>query len=231
MSPTQNIASLFSSISRRYDFLNHFLSLNIDKSWRKTLVAFAGHFDGAEILDLCTGTGDVAIEFAKRNTSGKCFAIDLSEEMLVIAKRKITKAGLTAQISLKQADAMALPFDKGSFDVVFIAFGLRNIPDRSRAIHETIRVLKKGGKIFILEFSPKQSGLTGWFYKIYLKFIVPLIGGYISGDRQAYRYLAASIPNFLEHGKVSELMKSQGYTNIKATPLTAGIAYIYEGTK
>jgi len=227
----QNIASLFSSISRRYDFLNHLLSLNIDKRWRRKLIALASGLDGARILDLCTGTGDVVIEFAKNNGSSQCFGIDISQEMLVIAKRKIEKTGLGSQISLKQADAMDIPFDEGSFDAVFIGFGLRNLPDANKAIQETIRVLKKSGKIFILEFSPKQNGAIGWFYKIYLKFIVPLIGGYLSGDSKAYRYLASSIPKFLEHGKVAELMKAQGYTNVKATPLTAGIAYIYEGTK
>ena len=103
--------------------------------------------------------------------------------------------------------------------------------DTVKVIRETVRVLKKGGKVFILEFSPVQSGLTGWFYKNYLKFIVPVLGGYISGDNNAYRYLAASIPDFLEPEKVLQLMKAQGYMNIKATALTNGIAYIYEGTK
>ena len=231
MSATQDIAALFSSISGRYDFLNHLLSLNIDRKWRKKLVGLSSSPADARILDICTGTGDIVIEFAKNNSSSQCFGIDLSEEMLAIAQRKIGKAGLNRRIRLMQADAMDIPFDEGFFDAVFIGFGLRNLPDCTKGIQETIRVLRKGGKVFILEFSPRQNGLTGWFYKIYLKFVVPVIGGYISGDSGAYRYLAGSISNFLKHEKVTGLMKAQGYTDIKATPLTGGIAYIYEGTK
>ena len=113
----------------------------------------------------------------------------------------------------------------------FMGFGLRNLGDTAKGIRESIRVLKKGGKLFILEFSPVQTGLTGWLYKNYLKVIIPVLGGYISGDKNAYRYLAASIPDFLEPQNVLQLMKAQGYVNIKATSLTSGIAYIYEGTK
>jgi len=151
--------------------------------------------------------------------------------MLAIAQRKITKAGLDRQISLTQADAMNIPFDDDFFDIIFIGFGLRNLPDPAKGLQETIRVLKKGGKIFILEFSPTQKGPIGWLYKIYLKLIVPVIGGYISGRRHAYKYLTSSISKFLDHEKVSDLMKEQGYTNIKATPLTGQIAYIYHATK
>jgi len=225
------MADLFSSISGRYDFLNHLLSLNIDKMWRKKLVTLSTASVDTRILDVCTGTGDIAIEFAKSNRSSQCFGIDISEKMLAIAQTKIEKARLDQRVSLLKADAMDIPFDDGFFDAVFMGFGLRNLPDITKGIQETIRVLKKGGKVFILEFSPRQSGLTGWLYKNYLKFIVPVIGGCISGDRKAYRYLVSSIPAFLEPEKVSKIMKAQGYTNIKATPLTGAIAYIYEGTK
>ena len=231
MSATRDIAALFSSISGRYDFLNHLLSLNIDRIWRKKLVRRSSDPAATRILDICTGTGDIVIEFAKNNSSSQCFGIDISEEMLAIAQRKTEKAGLNRRIRLMQADAMDIPFDEGFFDAVFIGFGLRNLPDFTKGIQETIRVLKKGGKVFILEFSPRQNGLTGWFYKNYLKFVVPVIGGCLSGDSGAYRYLAGSIPNFLKHEKVAGLMKAQGYKDIKATPLTGGIAYIYEGTK
>ena len=226
-----DIAALFSSISSRYDFLNHFLSLNIDKRWRKKLVGLARASAGARTLDLCTGTGDIVIEFAKSNESSQCFGIDISDKMLAIAQKKIAKEGLDGRICLTQANAMEIPFEEGFFDTVFIGFGLRNLPDVAKGIQETIRVLKKDGKIFILEFSPRQNGLAGWFYKKYLKFIIPVIGGYISGDRRAYRYLSTSIPSFLEPQRVSQQMKEHGYTNVKTTPLTGGIACIYEGTK
>jgi len=231
MPANRDIAALFSSISGRYDFLNHFLSLNIDKMWRKKLVRSLGVSADHRVLDVCTGTGDIVIEFAKNSKSSQCFGIDFSGKMLEIAQRKVEKSGLGRRIRLMQADAMNIPFDEEFFDVVFMGFGMRNLPDTAKGIQETIRVLKKGGKVLILEFSPRQSGLAGWFYKIYLKFVVPVLGGYISGDSNAYRYLATSIPDFLEPEKVSQLMKAQGYTNIKATPLTSGIVYIYEGTK
>lgn len=231
MPTAQNIAALFSSISSRYDFLNHFLSLNIDKRWRKKLIRLAAGSVNARILDLCTGTGDIVIEFAKSNDSSQCFGIDISDKMLAVAQKKIAKADLDRRISLRQGDALDIPFDEEYFDTVFIGFGLRNLPDVTKGIQETIRVLKKGGKVFILEFSPRQNGLVGWFYKIYLKFVIPVIGGYISGDRKAYRYLSTSIPAFLESQRVLQLMEQQGYTNVKTTPLTGGIAYIYEGTK
>ena len=231
MPTVQDIAALFSSISGRYDFLNHFLSLNIDKRWRKKLVRLSNVSAATRILDLCTGTGDIVIEFAKSNDSNLCFGVDISDKMLAIAQIKILKAGLGERIRLTQANATEIPFGEGFFDTVFIGFGLRNLPDVAKGIQETIRVLKKDGKIFILEFSPRQHGLVGWFYKFYLKFVIPVIGGYISGDRKAYRYLSTSIPAFLESQRVSQLMKQQGYTNVKATPLTGGIAYIYEGTK
>ncbi len=155
MLASPDIAALFSSISGRYDFLNHLLSLNIDKMWRKKLVRFSSVFAGARILDICTGTGDIVIEFAKSNSSSQCFGLDISEKMLTIAQMKIEKAGLNQQIRLMQGDAMHIPFDEDLFDVAFMGFGLRNLGDTAKGIRETVRVLKKGGKVFILEFSPR----------------------------------------------------------------------------
>ncbi|MFC1676461.1 bifunctional demethylmenaquinone methyltransferase/2-methoxy-6-polyprenyl-1,4-benzoquinol methylase UbiE [Planctomycetota bacterium] len=230
--PTEReIAVLFSSITKRYDFLNHFLSLNIDKIWRKKLVQLSNPSPDSRILDICTGTGDVVIEFAEKSGSSQCFGIDISEKMLAAAQKKINRSGLDTQVHLTQASALDIPFDEDCFDIVFISFGLRNLLDRAKGIQETIRVLKKGGKIFILELSPTPKGLIGFFYKMYLNFIIPVLGGYISNDPDAYRYLATSIQNFLEPRKVLKLMKEKGYTDLKATPLTGRIAYIYEGTK
>ncbi|MHC4222151.1 MAG: bifunctional demethylmenaquinone methyltransferase/2-methoxy-6-polyprenyl-1,4-benzoquinol methylase UbiE, partial [Planctomycetota bacterium] len=209
MPKPQDIAALFSSISPRYDFLNHFLSLNTDKIWRRRLINLSNTCPEAKILDICTGTGDIVIEFAKKSGSSQCFGVDISEKMLELAQKKVDKAGLSQKISLTQADAIDIPFDEGVFDTVFMGFGLRNIADTTKAIQETIRVLKRDGKIFILEFSPRQTGLIGWFYKFYLKFIIPTLGGWISGDSKAYRYLSTSIPDFLEPEKVLQLMKAQ----------------------
>ena len=231
MPAANDIAALFSSICGRYDFLNHFLSLNIDKRWRKKLVQLSGDSGEIEVLDICTGTGDIVIEYAKRNNSSKCFGVDFSEKMLEAAQKKIEKSGLGDQIQLRKGDATELGFEDDRFDIAFMGFGLRNISDTAKAVQEAMRVLKKGGRFFILEFSPKQIGIGGWLYKNYLKFIIPVLGGYISGDKKAYRHLASSISDFLEPEKVSQLMQDNGYTNIKTTALTSGIAYIYEGTK
>ena len=187
---------------------------------------------GARILDLCTGTGDLAIEFAKQDASCHCFGIDISDKMLEIAKAKVEKLGLPDQIELLEADAMNIPFDDGSFDIVCMGFGLRNLPDAENGIREISRVLKKDGKVLILEFSPTQRGVLGWLYnKIILKFMIPVIGGCVSGSRNAYKYLSTSVDGFLTPEKVLEIMSDQGLTNVTATPLTSGIAYIYEAGK
>ena len=231
MPKTQDIAALFSSISPRYDFLNHFLSLNTDKIWRRKLIGLSKISPDAKVLDICTGTGDILIEFAKKSGSSQCFGVDFSGKMLKFAEKKAKKLNLSQKIHLIKADATDIPLEDDYFDTVFMGFGLRNIADTAKAIQETIRVLKKDGKVFILEFSPRQTGLIGFFYRFYLKFVIPTLGGFISGDSKAYRYLSTSIPDFLKPEKVLQLMKAQGYTNIKATKLTNGIAYIYEGTK
>lgn len=231
MEESLNNTALFSAISKRYDFLNHLLSFNFDKTWRKKLIKLSASSGQTKILDICTGTGDIVIAFAKRNPLSRCFGIDLSEKMLEIAQAKMEKSALDQQIILLQADALNLPFEQNTFDIAFMGFGLRNLSDPLKGIQETKKVLKKGGKVFILEFSPETDRSINWFYKVYLNRIVPFLGRCISANNTAYKYLASSIPAFLAPDKVTDLMKDQGYINVKATPLTKGIVYIYEGTK
>jgi demethylmenaquinone methyltransferase/2-methoxy-6-polyprenyl-1,4-benzoquinol methylase len=222
---------LFSAIADRYDLLNHLLSLNIDRRWRKKLVRCAGAKRGDKILDLCTGTGDVAIRFAKNNEAAEIVGVDLSEEMLRIARRKTRKNGLGRRITLLRADALQLPFEDNRFDTVTIAFGLRNIEHRGRGISEMVRVLKKSGQLLILEFSPPRNDLFGVFYRLFLKTIIPAVGGIVSGSSRAYRYLSSSIAGFPGPDEIISLMKTEGLRKLQAERLTCGIAYLYRGKK
>ena len=173
MSDTNKNAEMFSSIAKHYDFLNHFFSLNIDKSWRKKLVRLINPQIYYNILDLCTGTGDLAIEFAKKTHPSRITAIDLSDEMLEIAKQKAQSRGLEKAIDFIRADVMDLDFDDESFDIITIAFGLRNLPDRQKAVAEMTRLLKPSGRIFILEFCPPSNNLFGILFKLYLRKLIP----------------------------------------------------------
>ena len=230
MSTSEN-EKLFSAIATRYDFLNHLLSWNIDRRWRRKLVECAGIKPGERILDACTGTGDLAIRFARSDKSSEIIGIDFSEEMLQIARNKMERKGLAGRIRLLEGDALHLPFEDKSFDVVSIGFGLRNLTDRKGGILEMARILKKGGRILILEFAPPRNNLFGLGYNAYLKTIIPVIGGIVSGSMDAYRYFSASIAGFLQPEEIVELMGSASLKDICFKPLTGGIAYIYRGEK
>jgi demethylmenaquinone methyltransferase/2-methoxy-6-polyprenyl-1,4-benzoquinol methylase len=211
--------------------LNHLLSWNIDQRWRRKLVESAGVKPGERILDLCTGTADIAIRFARVNEKVEITGIDFSEAMLKLARRKIEKRKLNGKITLLQGDALHLPFENGSFDIVSIGFGLRNLTDRQGGIDEMVRILNNGGRVLILEFSPPQKTLFGWGYNVYLKTVIPVLGGLVSGSIEAYRYFSSSVAGFLRPDEVTELMRKAGLKNIQARSLTGGIAYIYKGEK
>jgi demethylmenaquinone methyltransferase/2-methoxy-6-polyprenyl-1,4-benzoquinol methylase len=223
--------ALFAAIATRYDLLNHLLSLNIDRSWRKKLVRWAGEQPKERILDLCTGTGDVAIRFARNNQVGEIVGIDISEEMLQIARRKTRKNRLGKRITLLRADALNLPFEDDRFDTITIAFGLRNIGHHQKGICEMVRVLKKGGQLLILEFSPPGNDLSGVCYRLCLKTIIPAVGGIMSGSSRAYRHLSSSIAGFPGPDEIIALMETEGLRKLQAQRLTRGIAYLYRGEK
>jgi len=236
-----NNSRLFSKIAAKYDFLNHLLSLNIDKRWRRKLVKCAGvsakggsafvRKPGDSILDVCTGTGDVAIRFAQSDCVSEIVGIDLSDQMLQIARRKTENNGLGGRVKLLMGDALNLPFEDNSFDIVTIGFGLRNLTDYKRGISEMARVLKEGGRLVILEFSLPREGLLGAWYRLYLNTIIPAVGGIISGSMNAYRYLSTSIANFPKPREIVNLMEAAKLKNIYWKALTGGIAYIYRGEK
>lgn len=226
----EKMPELFSSIAKHYDFLNHLLSLNFDRGWRRALVSWAKVQPGKRILDLCTGSGDIAIEFA-RGGADEVIGVDLSEKMLRIGQDKIERMKLDGKIKLQSGDCLNLPFKDNTFDIIAIGFGLRNLPDYKEGIAEMVRVLRGGGRLLILEFSLPQNSLLSGVYRLYLKMFVPLIGGMLSGSRSAYEYLSLSIQNFLVREEVIHLMKDSRLKNLYFQELMGGITTIYRGEK
>jgi demethylmenaquinone methyltransferase/2-methoxy-6-polyprenyl-1,4-benzoquinol methylase len=239
------IVGCFTRIASRYDVLNRVLSFGRDKAWRELIIGRArnrarvrngrwGQSDrreGPAVLDVCTGTGDMALLFAGEEWAGFTTGVDLSPSMLDIARRKMTRQNLGNRVHFKTADALALPCSREQFDIVTICFGLRNLTDREAGIRELFRVLKTEGSLFILEFAPRQRGLTGFLYRLYLTMAVPLLGTLISGAPDAYRYLSDSIQAFLEPEEVGMMLYRLGGIRVRAVPLTYGVVYLYSCRK
>ncbi len=218
---------MFSDIAHRYDFLNHALSLNIDRRWRRELVRACEVARGEHVLDVATGTGDVALEFTRRTNAGRIVGLDPSPGMLDVASAKVAGA---ARIQLVLGDALALPFPDAVFDVVTIAFGLRNLPDYERGVREMVRVLRPGGRLVVLEFLPPR-GASRVLFQAYIGTVLPVIGRAISGSPEAYRYLASSIGGFIEAEGVRSLLSSAGLQSASTRTLTFGVAGLHRGVK
>lgn len=227
----ESIRNLFDNIAPTYDLLNHLLSLGRDFYWRKMAVQELKGLEGW-ILDIATGTGDVAIEMIRRNHhQRKVFGLDFSEPMIKGAYRKVLKKGLSQTIALSLGDALSLPFRENTFSGVMIAFGLRNILKKEQALSEMIRVIKEDGKVVILEFTLPQKGPMRKVYPIYFKRILPLVGGFISGNRGAYSYLPESVHHVQYAEEYEEMMRRSGLKNVTSRRLTCGIASIMVGIK
>jgi demethylmenaquinone methyltransferase/2-methoxy-6-polyprenyl-1,4-benzoquinol methylase len=227
----EDTPAVFSRIADRYDLLNHVLSFNIDRTWRRRLVESATLPSGGRVLDACTGTGDVAFGFVSHSEPSVVCGVDLSREMLRIGRGKSLRKRLADKVVFVEGDVLGLPFESGVFNAVTIAWGLRNLPDYRAGILEMTRVLDTGGTLLVLEFAPPKGNVLLEAYGLYLRGVVPFLGGLVSGSRQAYRYLASSIGDFLPRNHVLELMDKAGLKNITAEKLTGGIAYIYRGEK
>jgi demethylmenaquinone methyltransferase/2-methoxy-6-polyprenyl-1,4-benzoquinol methylase len=222
--------AMFDTIAHRYDLLNHLLSFNVDRHWRHELVAYAGVRAGERVLDVATGTGDVAIEFARTSPAGDVLGVDLATRMLAVGREKLEKLRLTDRITLHEADALSLPFEDASFDIATIAFGLRNLPDYRRGVAEMARVLRPGGRVVVLEFvPPKGAALVA--YRAYLSTFLPLTGRLVSGSREAYRYFAASVRAFISEDDVRSLLSGAGLARVESRRVTCGIAGLYRGVK
>lgn len=227
---TRLIGGMFGRISGRYDLVNRLLSAGQDLRWRRQAVDSLGSGPSRSILDLCTGTADLAIG-AGRHNAGQVIGLDLSRSMLRLGRRKIVAAGLEHVVSLAGGDAQVLPFRDEAFDGVMIAFGIRNVVDLDLGLREISRVTKPGGKVSILEFSRPGAPVVRLLYSVYLRHIVPFLGGLISGDRQAYRYLHRTIMAFPEGEAFLEIMKAAGFVDACERRLSCGIATVYVGSK
>ena len=225
------IAAMFDRISPKYDRLNHLLSFNIDKVWRrKTARAVAKKYP-TSILDLATGTADLAIALAKRNPQAHIMGMDISEKMLDIGKEKVRKQGLESQIDLRPGDAASLPFDDNSFDAVTVAFGVRNFESRDKGLAEIQRVLKPDGQAFILEFSMPERFPMKQLYRFYFKHILPKIGKHISKDPGAYTYLPQSVEAFPKPDEFLRILGNNGLKSGSARRFSFGIATLYIASK
>ncbi|NLF42214.1 MAG: bifunctional demethylmenaquinone methyltransferase/2-methoxy-6-polyprenyl-1,4-benzoquinol methylase UbiE [Bacteroidales bacterium] len=229
-SKKEQVRSMFNHIAYRYDFLNHFLSLGIDKSWRRKTVNAIGKHNPKYILDVATGTGDLAIELLKINPD-KITGIDISEEMLRIAKKKTEEKNISHKIDLMIADCEQLPFPDNSFHAASIGFGIRNFENPQKGLDELFRVLDKNGTLAILEFSIPSNKIIKSFYLFYFKNILPMIGRLFSKNKMAYHYLPQSVEAFPYGGKFIEMLEKSGFQNTHARPLSFGIATLYTCNK
>lgn len=243
----EKMESLFDSIATDYDKLNHILSFDIDKTWRRRAIKAAlggknpGSKDGGapsgqtaplRILDLACGTGDFSIALAKNAAPGTTVTgLDLSEGMLKVMEEKVAAAGLSGSISARQGNCEEMPFADGEFDVVSISFGIRNFENREAALREILRVLRPGGRLVILELSTPTIPLVRGLYKFYLTQVLTRIGGRVSGDKPAYRYLSASILKFPGKEEWMETMRGCGYSSVAHKSFTLGACRMYTAEK
>ena len=225
------IAQMFDKIAWRYDFLNHFFSLHIDKIWRRKAVNELRGLPLDHVLDVATGTADLAIAIQKRLQPGHVTGVDISEGMLAIGRQKIEKKGLKQQISLQYGDSEALPFADHTFDAVTVAFGVRNFEHLEKGLSEMFRVLKPGGKVVILEFSIPKNRIFRSIYYFYFFRILPFVGRLISKDTHAYSYLPDSVQSFPHGAEFKGKLENCGFLEVKIRRLTFGIASIYTGIK
>lgn len=230
---TDKIQTLFDSIAGDYDRLNHILSLGVDKSWRRRALRWILDGEpGKRILDLACGTGDFSIEMARHSGPDTVIdGLDLSEGMLEVMRRKVDAAGLSGRITARRGNSESMDWSDSSFDRVTIAFGIRNFENREKALREILRVLKPGGRLVILELSVPSNPVLRWFYCLYFTKILPLVGGTVSGDRAAYRYLPASVLKFPGKDEWMSTMRSCGFRNVRHKAFSFGICRMYMGEK
>ncbi|MHA7825900.1 bifunctional demethylmenaquinone methyltransferase/2-methoxy-6-polyprenyl-1,4-benzoquinol methylase UbiE [Chryseobacterium arthrosphaerae] len=220
---------MFDNIAPKYDLLNHVLSMKIDVLWRNKLVRWMKNDQPQEVLDVATGTGDLAITIEK-GTGSKVVGLDLSQQMLNVGVIKIKKLKLDGKISMQKGDAENLPFEDNRFDAVSVAFGVRNFENLTKGLAELRRVVKDNKSVYILEFS-KVEGFMGPFYMFYFKNILPAIGRLVSKDNRAYTYLPDSVNAFPFGEKMKQILLDTGFKKVEYKKLSLGIATIYKATK
>ena len=230
MDEKNNIGSLFNRIADKYDFLNHLLSLNIDRFWRRKAVR---RINGTAncCLDVAVGTADLAIEIIRQAKAQKVQGIDLSEKMMQIGRNKVQKRGLQDKITFMHANAQKMPFTDGSYEIVTCAYGVRNFSNLDEGLREMYRVLPTDGQLMILEFSYPSNRFVSFCYDMYFSHILPLVGRLLSRDRTAYSYLNKSVKNFIWGEQMCEKLRQAGFRQVSFEPLTFGISTIYIAVK
>ena len=228
-SKRQQVEQMFDAISPKYDLLNRLFSLGIDQGWRRKVMRDVTKEPVQKLLDVATGTADLAIMAAKHVP--EVIGVDISEGMLSYGREKVTKKGLDQQVKLQQADSIALPFADGTFDAITVAFGVRGFEELQRGIAEMQRVLKTNGRLFVLEFSKPQKTPMKQLFRFYFHRVMPFVGKAVSKDNAAYTYLPKSVEAFPEGADFLKIMASAGLRECKAESLTGGIASLYTGRK
>ncbi len=229
-SKKEEVAEMFNKISGKYDFLNHFLSVGIDKGWRKKAINMLLELKPKRILDLATGTGDFALEALRLNPT-EIVGMDISEGMLNVGREKMKKKGVDNIVSMRLGDSEDLPFEDNYFDALTVGFGVRNYENLEKGLSEMLRVVRPGGKIIILEFSKPKKFPVKQYYAFHSKYIIPFFGKRISKDDKAYAYLPESVAAFPEGKQFTDILTKLGYQSVGQRTVSGGIASIYFGTK
>lgn len=227
----KQVEQMFDTISENYDGLNRVISLGSDIKWRKKVIAMVAEKDPKSILDIATGTGDLAIQFAEKTAAEKIVGLDLSDGMLSVARKKVLGKKISEKIEFVQGDSEALPFDDNAFDAITVSFGIRNFENLEKGLSEILRVLKKGGIFVVLETSVPTKFPFKQGYYFYSKNILPLVGKVFSKDKVAYKYLSESASLFPYGEKLNNILRKIGFKEVNNTPQTFGVATIYNATK
>jgi demethylmenaquinone methyltransferase/2-methoxy-6-polyprenyl-1,4-benzoquinol methylase len=229
-SKKEEVAEMFNNISSKYDFLNHFLSMGIDKLWRKKAVKLMKQVNPTRVLDMATGTGDFALESLVLKPN-EIVGLDISEGMLEMGRQKMKKKGVDNIISMRLGDSESIPFEDNYFDALTVGFGVRNFENLEKGLSEMLRVIKPGGMAVILEFSKPKNFPIKQLFGLYSNHILPFIGKTVSKDARAYTYLPESVAAFPEGKDFENILVKLGYKDVKLTPVSGGIATIYTGRK
>lgn len=227
----EQVTQMFDNISQEYDGLNRVISFGIDQSWRNKVVKIGNSIDPSTILDIATGTGDLAIMFAEKTKAEKIVGLDISEGMLNVGKQKVLAKKLDDRIEMVVGDSENLPFEDNTFDVISVSFGVRNFETLEKGLAEILRVLKPNGKFIILETSVPTKFPFKQGYKFHCNVILPLIGKIFSKDKKAYGYLSESAANFPYGEKLNNILRKIGFIDVKDYPQTFGVASIYVSSK
>ena len=226
----EQVAQMFDNISNNYDGLNRVISFGIDVSWRKKVVKLIGENNPKTILDIATGTGDLAMMMTKLNPE-KIVGLDISAGMLEVGKQKIKKAGFDNKIDMVVGDSENIPFEDNTFDAITVSFGVRNFENLDKGLQEILRVLKPNGKFVILETSNPTKFPFKQLYKVHTQVFLPVVGKLFSKDKAAYSYLSESANSFPYGEAFNNILKKNGFKNVKSLPVTFGVASIYTSTK